>query len=140
MSAKRRELASSLQKHSPSSLTFTEAKILFWNAYQKDAKNPVDSAHLPGTTESLRYQMNKFDRLPENNPIPGNIDELRAFIKTFYFSDCYTHMWQSLNAEGKEQFLKYFYRNNLLMGHNVGSETAYRCNHYVKRRALSYWS
>ncbi|MGX8727876.1 FAD/NAD(P)-binding protein [Legionella pneumophila] len=112
------ELSSSLQKRSPGSLTFAEAKILFWNAYQKDAKSPVDSAHLHSSTEALRYQMNKFDHLLENNPIPGNIDELRAFIKTFYFSGCYTHMWQSLNVEGKEQFLKYFY--SLLMAYLTG--------------------
>ncbi|HAT1867333.1 TPA: hypothetical protein JBK40_12975 [Legionella pneumophila] len=112
------KLSSSLQKRTPGSLTFPEAKILFWNAYQKDAREPVDSAHLPGATEALRYQMNKFDHLAENNPIPGNIDELRAFIKTFYFSGCYTHMWQSLNAEGKEQFLKYFY--SLLMAYLTG--------------------
>ncbi|HAU1787972.1 TPA: hypothetical protein JBJ44_17490 [Legionella pneumophila] len=112
------ELSSSLQKRSPGSLTFAEAKILFWSAYQKDAKSPVDSVHLSSPTEALRYQMNKFDHLPENNPIPGNIDELRAFIKTFYFSGCYTHMWQSLNVEGKEHFLKYFY--SLLMAYLTG--------------------
>ncbi|MDF1929603.1 hypothetical protein PGH45_05385 [Legionella pneumophila] len=112
------DLSHSLQKRLPGSLTFAEAKISFWNAYQKDAKNPIDSNHLPNATEALRYQMNKFDQLPEDNPTIGNVDELRAFIKSFYFGACYTHMWQSLNAEGKEQFLKYFY--SLLMAYLTG--------------------
>ncbi|HAU1037982.1 TPA: hypothetical protein F8V06_14335 [Legionella pneumophila] len=115
---KQQELSNSLQKRLPGSLTFFEAKASFWNAYQNDAKNPVDPARHPDTLEALRYQMNKFDHLPEGNPVIGNIDELRAFIKTFYFSGCYTHMWQSLNVEGKEQFLKYFY--SLLMAYLTG--------------------
>ncbi|KTD51453.1 hypothetical protein Lqui_0297 [Legionella quinlivanii] len=115
---KQQELSNSLQKSLPGSLTFFEAKTSFWNAYQNDAKNPVDPTHHPDSLKTLRYQMNKFDQLPEGNPIAGNIDELRAFIKTFYFSGCYTHMWQSLDVEGKEQFLKYFY--SLLMAYLTG--------------------
>ncbi len=127
------ELSSSLQKRSPGSLTFAEAKILFWNAYQKDAKSPVDSAHLHSSTEALRYQMNKFDHLLENNPIPGNIDELRAFIKTFYFSGCYTHMWQSLNVEGKEQFLKYFYSLLGLLLRNLRPDAKIALKRFILR-------
>src|SRR3989338_1648037 len=53
-------------------------------------------------------------------PFPaGNIDELRAFIKTFYLNGCYAVMWQSLNDEGKKNFLNCFY--SLLMSFLTGT-------------------
>ena len=57
--------------------------------YSGMVSKTADGAYTPfipaqKISPKIHYQMNKFNHLPENNPIPGNIDELRAFIKTFY--------------------------------------------------------
>ena len=106
-------LSRTLKTQQSEDLSFENAKQLFWDAYLQDAKEPVNPQNLSKTHLALRYQMDKFDKHSQTNPDTGNIDELRAFVKTFYFSNCYEYMWQSLSEGGKEQFLMHFY--SLLM-------------------------
>jgi uncharacterized NAD(P)/FAD-binding protein YdhS len=112
-------LLDDLKKQSKDSLTYAHVNASFWNAYQQDAQTPIDPNALPNTYQTLNYQIDKLNRKPEMALIPGNIDELRAFIKSFYFSGCYTAMWESLNEEGKEEFQKFFY--SFLMAYLTGT-------------------
>ncbi len=101
-------LTQSLTEKPKRTMGVDEARNIFWNAYQKDAKEPLVREKLPGTQSALRYQMDKYDCKPVNNTA-GNIDELRNFIKNFYFSRAYQLMWECLNEEGKVEFSKQFY-------------------------------
>lgn len=98
----------SLLTHTPCSLPFSSARDSFWRTYKVAAKDPVDPLAQPSTSMALSYQLAKYEKravLPESTPC-GNIDELRAFVKTFYFGGAYEAFWTVLTDEGKESFNK----------------------------------
>ncbi len=80
-------LKQTLITQAPRTLAFSTARDSFWGAYKAAAKDPVDSLSQPSTSTALSYQLAKYDKrvmLPDSTPC-GNIDELRSFVKTFYF-------------------------------------------------------
>lgn len=103
------ELQMSLSKQSPNSLSFAEGKNLFWNAYKKAAKEPVDPDKQLSTIKVLEYQISKFDNKQQLNAPLGNIDELRSFIKYFYFNGCYKELWEKLGDSKKTLFTNLMY-------------------------------
>lgn len=123
-------LYNELREQSKGSLTYVHAKAAFWRAYNQDAKEPIDDKAIPGTYQALSYQMNKFYKQSVESSNLGNVDELRAFIKNFYFGGCYKAMWDSLNDEGKVEFQKCFY--SFLMAYLTGTTP-------INARALLYF-
>lgn len=104
------ELTNTLKsKYHNNTLPFAEAKILFWNAYRQAAKNPVNLTQLPRPQTALSYQIKKYKRCSVSDELVGNIDELRSFIFSFYFSGCYAEFWNKLKDEDKEIFNQQFY-------------------------------
>lgn len=104
------ELKQILINQEPCSLSFSSARNSFWGTYKVAAKDPIDPLAQPSTFTALSYQLAKYEKravMPES-PHCGNIDELRAFIKTFYFNGAYEAFWTALTDEGKESF------NNLM--------------------------
>lgn len=104
-------LKQSLLSHTPCSLPFSSARDSFWRTYKVAAKDPVDPLAQPSTFMALSYQLAKYEEragLPESTPC-GNIDELRAFVKMFYFNGAYEAFWTALTDEGKESFNKLMY-------------------------------
>jgi uncharacterized NAD(P)/FAD-binding protein YdhS len=103
------KLKKSLNVTPINSLSLADGKLLFWDAYKSAAKNPVDIFNLPTTKAALSYQWKKYiDEPVENGPI-GNIDELRSFIFTFYFSGCYGEFWDKLRENDKIEFNNQMY-------------------------------
>ncbi|MGQ3891195.1 FAD/NAD(P)-binding protein [Legionella sp. CNM-4043-24] len=99
-------LKQSLLRLTPCSLPFSSARDSFWRTYKAAAKDPVDPLAQPSTSMALSYQLAKYEKravLPELTPC-GNIDELRSFVKTFYFNGTYEAFWTALTYEGKESF------------------------------------
>jgi len=90
-------------------LAFSEARLLFWNAYRDAAKHPVNMDSLPGPQSALSYQMKKYQHHPVSDTDIGNIDELRSFIFNFYFSGCYAEFWSKLKDDDKITFNQQFY-------------------------------
>ncbi|CAM2769460.1 FAD/NAD(P)-binding protein [Legionella worsleiensis] len=103
------ELQMSLSKQFSNSLSFAEGKNLFWNAYKKAAKEPVDPDKQLSARDILEYQVSKFDKKPYLKPSLGNIDELRSFIKYFYFNGCYKELWEKLGDSEKTLFINLMY-------------------------------
>jgi len=102
------ELSNTLKKL-PNLLSFSDGKLLFWNAYKESTKYPVNIENPPTTRAALEYQIAKFKHLPHDNEKIGNIDHLRSFIFTFYFSGCYQEFWDKLQETGKEEFNRQLY-------------------------------
>ncbi len=90
-------------------LSFSAARDSFWKAYQQAAKDPVLTP--PSTSMALSYQLAKYEKraVPPEFKSCGNIDELRAFIKSFYFNGAYEAFWTALTEEGKESFNRLMY-------------------------------
>jgi hypothetical protein len=104
------ELTNTLKtKYENATLPFTEAKLLFWNAYRQAAKNPIDFMQLPRPQTALLYQIKKYKQQSDYDQSIGNVDELRAFIFHFYFSGCYVEFWNKLKDDDKEIFNQQFY-------------------------------
>ncbi|CAM2799818.1 FAD/NAD(P)-binding protein [Legionella worsleiensis] len=104
-------LKESLLTHTPCSMPFSSARDFFWRTYKMAAKDPIDPQAQPSTLTALSYQLAKYEKqtlLPESTPC-GNIDELRAFVKAFYFNGTYEAFWSALTAEGKESFNRLMY-------------------------------
>jgi uncharacterized NAD(P)/FAD-binding protein YdhS len=98
-----------LQKKTPNSLSFNKGKTLFWQAYKEAAKEPINCDKPPSIVNALDYQVaKKYEQTPRYNS-PGNIDELRAFIKYFYFNGCYKEFWEKLEDSEKTLFTKFMY-------------------------------
>lgn len=103
------KLKQTLKTQAPQSLSFSSARGFFYRAYREAAKDPVLTQ--PSTPAALSKQLTKYEKgteLPESTHI-GNIDELRAFIKTFYFNGTYEAFWAALTEEGKASFIKLMY-------------------------------
>lgn len=104
-------LKQSLLTYTPCSLSFSSARDSFWRSYSVAARDPVDPLAQPSTSVALTYQLAKYEKcavLQESTPC-GNIDELRAFVKAFYFNGAYEAFWTALSDEGKESFNKLMY-------------------------------
>jgi uncharacterized NAD(P)/FAD-binding protein YdhS len=104
------ELTATLRdSYAQNSLTFSECKHLLWQAYNRSTKYPVNITQPPSTKSALNYQMDKYKGIPVDHTRIGNIDELRSFIFTVYFSGCYQELWSKLKEEDKELFTQQLY-------------------------------
>lgn len=101
------ELTTALKEtYQPGTLSLAQGTTLFWGAYKKAAREPVDTDNPPATRAALTYQMRKYTHLPVADSAVGNIDELRSFIRTFYHSGCFAEFWDKLRDEDKPEFEK----------------------------------